>query len=285
MLALVGDNGSGKSTLTRLMAGKPPLTGTVRRPGSAGLGRPAGTALIMQHPESQVLGVRVADDVVWGLPDGADVDIESLLDAVGLGGMGERETSGLSGGELQRLAVAAALARQPRLLLSDESTAMVDETGRRDLTALLRRLPGQHAVSVVHVTHRPEEAAVADRLYHMAAGELRAGLPPSTAPAPPPSLPEQEPVHPARLEVSGVTHIYNVGTPWEGRALSDVDLAVEPAEGVLVVGGNGSGKSTLAWIMTGILRPMFGSCLVGGTPVHTQVGTVGLAFQHARLQL
>ena len=85
--------------------------------------------MVMQHPETQILGVKVADDVVWGLRDDDGLDIESLLDTVGLSGMAERETSTLSGGELQRLAVAAALARRPRLLISDESTAMVDRRG------------------------------------------------------------------------------------------------------------------------------------------------------------
>ncbi len=54
---------------------------------------------------------------------------------------------------------------------------------------------------------------------------------------------------------------------------------------MLIVGGNGSGKSTLAWIMAGVLRPSWGQVLLGGRPVTTQVGSVGLAFQHARLQL
>ena len=108
MVALVGDNGSGKSTLARLLAGRPPTAGEVARPGSAALGQSGGTAMVMQHPETQILGVRVADDVVWGLHDAANVDVAGLLDVVGLGGMENRETSTLSGGELQRLAVAAA---------------------------------------------------------------------------------------------------------------------------------------------------------------------------------
>ena len=87
--------------------------GSIERPGGIGLGRLGGTAVIMQHPESQVLGTRVADDVVWGLPPGTETDVAGLLDEVGLAGMEERDTGGLSGGELQRLAVAAALARQP----------------------------------------------------------------------------------------------------------------------------------------------------------------------------
>jgi len=120
-VAVVGHNGSGKSTLTRLLAGRPPSTGAVERPGSAGLGRLGGTALVLQRPESQTLGVQVADDVVWGLsPELAEqVEVESLLAEVGLGGMGKSETATLSGGQQQRLAVAAALARRPALLIAD----------------------------------------------------------------------------------------------------------------------------------------------------------------------
>ncbi|HET9076790.1 MAG TPA: ATP-binding cassette domain-containing protein [Acidimicrobiales bacterium] len=297
MVALVGDNGSGKSTVTRLLAGRPPTGGRVERPGPAGLGRPGGTAMILQHPETQVLGVRVADDVVWGLPGGQDVDIAGILRSVGLGGMDDRETSALSGGELQRLAVAAALARHPRLLLSDESTAMVDEAGRRELTGLLRQLPDAHGISVVHVTHRPEEAALADRGYRLEAGTVVAEGPgpviaaQQSAPAVPgPGLAglgiaSVGSARPAVLELTGVTHTYGVGTPWARTALHDVDLSVRPHEGVLIVGGNGSGKSTLAWIMAGLLRPTFGGCLLGGEPVRGQIGAVALAFQHARLQL
>ena len=61
-VAVLGPNGSGKSTLTRLLAGRNPTAGQVIRPGPPGLGRPGGTAMILQRPESQVLGVRVADD-------------------------------------------------------------------------------------------------------------------------------------------------------------------------------------------------------------------------------
>ncbi len=172
LVALLGDNGSGKSTLARILAGRPPTSGEICRPGSAALGRVGGTAMVMQHPETQILGVRVADDVVWGLHDAAGVDVASLLDMVGLTGMDDRETSTLSGGELQRLAVAAALARRPGLLISDESTAMVDAEGRKRLTALLADLPSRLDMTVVHVTHRREEISIADRSFRLAAGRL-----------------------------------------------------------------------------------------------------------------
>ena len=106
-----------------------------RRPRQAG-----GTAVVMQHPESQVLGTRVADDVVFGLPPGTTTDVDRLLAEVGLDGLAERDTGGLSGGELQRLAVAAALAREPALLIADEVTSMVDQQGREGLIAVLSGL-------------------------------------------------------------------------------------------------------------------------------------------------
>ena len=105
-LAVTGANGSGKTTLMLMLAGREPTAGTIERPGAVGLGRLGGTAVIMQHPESQVLGTRVADDVVWGLPPGKTTDVHKLLGEVGLDGLAERDTGGLSGGELQRLAVA-----------------------------------------------------------------------------------------------------------------------------------------------------------------------------------
>jgi energy-coupling factor transport system ATP-binding protein len=171
LVVVLGPNGSGKSTLARVLAGLRPTGGTVERPGGAGAGAVGGTAVIFQRPESQVLGVRVAEDVVWGLPHERHVDVAGLLRQVGLGGFEERETATLSGGELQRLAVAAALARQPALLVSDESTTMLDADGREQVVAVLRALVAQ-GISVVHITHRLAEAEGADVVVRMEAGRI-----------------------------------------------------------------------------------------------------------------
>jgi energy-coupling factor transport system ATP-binding protein len=251
----------------------------------------------MQRPESQILGVRVADDVVWGLPADQSVDIAALLESVGLGGMEERDTSTLSGGELQRLAVASALARQPQMLISDESTAMVDPEGRQHLTALLAALPAHRGTAVVHVTHRLEETAASDRTIHLAGG--RVVTPPEVlangrgrlnghiaAPAVGRRIIGGGPL-PGRplLRVEHISHTYAAASPWAQAALFDVNLTIETGAGVLIMGGNGSGKSTLAWILAGLIVPSEGRCLLDGRPVSEQVGVVALAFQHARLQL
>ncbi|MEU1206964.1 ATP-binding cassette domain-containing protein [Nocardia sp. NPDC005825] len=288
-VAVVGHNGSGKSTLTRILAGRPPTSGTVTRPGAAGLGVRGGTAMVLQRPESQTLGVLVADDVVWGLPteDAAAVDIDGLLAEVGLTGMGGRETATLSGGQQQRLAVAAALARRPTLLIADEATSMIDPEGRRDLVALLARLPRRHPMAVVLVTHHEADASAADRVIHLEQGRSVAHLPAWPRPA---GDPRRRPMGEPVLELTGVGHTYNRGTPWEAPAVHDVDLSVRRGEALLIVGGNGSGKSTLAWIMAGLTVPTAGTCTLrepmGTThPVHKRIGAVQLAFQHSRLQL
>ncbi|MCU1646309.1 MAG: putative transporter ATP-binding protein [Nocardia sp.] len=287
-VAIVGHNGSGKSTLTRILAGRPPTGGTVTRPGSAGLGVTGGTAMVLQRPESQTLGVLVADDVVWGLPTelAAQVDIDGLLSEVGLAGMGRRETATLSGGQQQRLAVAAALARKPTLLLADEATSMIDPEGRRDLVALLADLPRRHAMAVVLVTHHEADAAAADRVVHLQRGRSVEQLPAWPRPV---RDRRQRPMGDTVLQLRDVRHTYNHGTPWEAPALHGIDLSVRRGEALLVVGGNGSGKSTLAWIMAGLTVPSGGSCelheYTGTRASHKRIGAVQLAFQHSRLQL
>ncbi|MCG5432568.1 ATP-binding cassette domain-containing protein [Mycobacterium sp. MYCO198283] len=283
-IAVTGANGSGKTTLMRVLAGRPPTAGTVERPGGVGLGRIGGTAVVMQHPESQILGTRVADDVVWGLPPGAAVDVARLLGEVGLTGLAERETGGLSGGELQRLAVAAALAREPALLIADEVTTMVDQQGRDDLLSLLGGLTDRHRMALVHITHYNNEADIADRTVELSSG-----------PSGPPRLVDtvESPHDGVRSAVSAapvitvdrVGHVYAQHTPWAATALRDISFEVHEGDGVLIHGGNGSGKSTLAWIMAGLTVPSSGRCLLDGKPVSQQVGAVAMSFQAARLQL
>ncbi len=288
-VAVTGPNGSGKTTLMLVLSGREPTSGTVQRPGAVGLGKLGGTAVVLQHPESQVLGTRVADDVVWGLPPGVTIEVDRLLAEVGLDGFSERDTGGLSGGELQRLAVAGALAREPSLLIADEVTSMVDQDGRDAVMSVLSGLTRNHRTSLVHITHYNNEAEAADRTVNLTGR----GIADNTADVP---MVEKADVHPATagddaprgapvLELNGVSHEYGLGTPWAQTALRDIDFAVHEGDGVLIHGLNGSGKSTLAWIMAGLLEPASGSCLLDGRPVSDQVGAVAISFQAARLQL
>ncbi len=285
-VAITGVNGSGKTTLMLLLAGQQPTSGTIERPGSVGLGKVGGTAVIMQHPESQVLGTRVADDVVWGLPPGQSTDVPRILEEVGLDGLAERDTGGLSGGELQRLAVAAALAREPSLLIADEVTSMVDQPGRASLLRLLAGLRERHRMTLVHITHDNNEADSAERIVNLTGNgnsDNTEMVKPVAAPVATPPVDLRSAA--AVIEVDGVGHEYASGTPWATTALRDVSFDVYEGDGLLIHGGNGSGKSTLAWIMAGLTVPTTGSCLLDGRPVSDQVGAVAISFQAARLQL
>lgn len=283
-VAITGPNGSGKTTMMLILAGREPTSGTVQRPGAVGLGKPGGTAIVLQNPNSQVLGTRVADDVVWGLPPSTKADVDRSLREVGLEGLAERDTGSLSGGELQRLALAAALAREPSLLIADEVTTMVDQQGRDTLLGVLSGLTERHQTALLHITHYDNEAASADRTINLGDSLDNADTVEPAASAAPPI-----PVHhgsPAPvLELVGVSHEYASGTPWAKTALRDVNLVVEQGDGVLIHGHNGSGKSTLAWVMAGLTVPTTGTCLLDGEPTAEHVGEVALSFQAARLQL
>lgn len=327
LVAVVGENGSGKTTLARILAGLAPTGGKVTRPGGVGLGRPGGTAVISQRPESQVLGARVMDDLAWGVPFDHDLNVAVLLGKVGLDGFEGRETATLSGGELQRLATASALSRRPSLLISDESTSMLDSAGRRSVIEVLARL-AKEGVAVVHITHRHDEVSRASAVIQMIGGRATVSTPdawtggevipairavegprPWAAPAAtglviPAVVDRDDSRHPlviddqrpddqrpddegeaALIVLEGVGHVYSRGSPWAHRALDGVDLAIRPAEAVLVAGHNGSGKSTLAWVMAGLLAPSEGKVSLDGASMADSRGKVGIGFQHARLQL
>jgi energy-coupling factor transporter ATP-binding protein EcfA2 len=278
-VTVVGPNGAGKSTLGRVLAGMAPHAGEVLRPGAAGLGLPGGTGMVFQRPDSQVLGVRVVDDVLWGLPSATEIDVEALLERVGLSGLAERETATLSGGQLQRLAIAALLARRPSLIISDESTAMLDQGGRARMLALLRSLAAADGRAVLHITHRGEELPGSHRTVVLGASlDPMDRRDPATIRRPASSVG-------APLHAHSLGFAYDPGTPWEHRVLDHVELDLPAGAGLLVTGANGSGKSTLAAILAGLATPTEGVALMDGRPVRNGPDAALLGLQHPRLQL
>lgn len=87
------------------------------------------------------------------------------------------------------------------------------------------------------------------------------------------------------IDLVGLGHTYQAGTPWARPALHGIDLTIPAGDRVLVVGTNGSGKSTLAWLLAGLLAPTTGRAVIGGEPLIEHDDRVGFVIQHTRLQL
>ncbi len=267
-VAVTGDNGAGKTTLIEAIAGLQDGSTGITRAGVAGLGLSGGTALIGQAPQTQVLGLRVLDDLNWGTTP--ITDPIALLRRVGLDHLAEQPTSRLSGGELQRLAVASALARDPALVLSDESTAMLDPDGRRRVLELLTSADA----AVVHSTHLEDE-------FGRFGQRIQVGPEDHTAPSRHPERPRG----PVVLRVEDVGYVYDPGSPWERRVLRGVNLQLRTGELLALHGANGSGKTTLVRMLAGLVRPTEGQIALSGEPLSENPRDVAVAFQHPRLQL
>ncbi len=184
-VALAGPNGSGKSTLCRLLNGLMlPAAGRVVSCGMdtrflddiPRIRRAVG--LVMQNPDNQIAGPTVEDDVAFGLENFAvpreemRARVEDALAATDLTALRGREPHLLSLGERKRLALAGVLALEPRLLVSDESTSMLDPQTRSRILGLFLRLRDERGTTVVHATHRPEEMLAADRVVFLSGGRL-----------------------------------------------------------------------------------------------------------------
>ena len=183
-LCILGGNGSGKSTFAKhLNALLQPDAGTVRINGMDAsdpelvydIRSTAG--MVFQNPDDQLVATLVEDDVAFG-PENLGVEspliaqrVREALKGVGLVGFERRETHALSGGQKQRVALAGVLAMEPRVLILDEASSMLDPRGRKGLMKVCRALHDR-GMTIVMITHFMEEAAEADRVAVFRAGRV-----------------------------------------------------------------------------------------------------------------
>ncbi len=186
-VAVLGHNGSGKSTLAKHMnAILTPSTGKVLVAGidtadESRLLEVRGTVgMVFQNPDNQIVANVVEDDVAFapenlGVPPAEIRErVNSALATVGMFELRKHAPHLLSGGQKQRVAIAGVIAMEPRVIVLDEPTAMLDPQGRTEVIATVTRLCRLKGMTVVLITHHMEECIGADRLLVMSNGRLAA---------------------------------------------------------------------------------------------------------------
>ncbi len=312
---VTGPSGAGKSTLLRCLNGLVPhftggaVSGRVsvagRDPVAEGpqvLSRVVG--FVFQDPEAQFVLDRVEDEIAFALENAAlplaemHERVEQALDLLGLTGLRDRRLETLSGGEKQRVAIAAALALRPRILALDEPTSQLDPQSAGEVLSALVRLNHVLGLTIVLSEHRLERVLPhADRLIYLSGQDkpVRSGPPrqvlrqmnltpplvtlgkalgweplPLTIeegrglasvqfPTSKTQTPRRANSHPPLLRVEGVSFAYD-----GAFALNGVNLRVGAGELVALMGRNGSGKTTLLKCIVGLLRPRQGEVELAG---------------------
>lgn len=324
---ILGANGSGKSTLARVLAGSvAPTSGSVELDGKPVEHGWPHIGLVRQDPQAQLISEVVRDEVKLGITRHglSDEEVElrasKVLDQCGIAHLAHMQTSDLSGGEQQRLALAGVLSFRPSYLVLDEPASQLDSMARRLFSELIVAR-ARKGTGVAIVTHRPELITLAHRVFVMDEGSI-------VWEGRPDELYERDDILSlARLEdvswskgspasrnplygnAASIVHT-GEGKNADGRrrgnygsesrgvtmlldritvtresfyALREVSMRLGAGRIVLLSGRSGSGKTTLAHVAAGIVKPDAGTALLKGKQV--RAGEVGLCQQHVEDQL
>ncbi|MCK5826936.1 ATP-binding cassette domain-containing protein [Candidatus Bipolaricaulota bacterium] len=298
-IAITGPSGCGKTTLLRTLAGFIPgmihadVRGEVRvdgQPLSAMdlMQMSPMIGLVQQDPDAQVCTLRVRSEVAFGpenlclTPQEVDVRVAHALDALEIAHLTGRDTTTLSGGEKQRLAVAAILAMHPSVILLDEPTAHLDPAGARKLFDLLRQLQQKTACTLLIVEHRlPPIQTLDPHLWIMDSGQLvernRARVHADVA-----SLTRKvaadHSISARGKSSQSALHLEHLSFGYQKRLFEDLSITLEAGMILGVIGPNGGGKTTLLRLMAGLDRPDDGV-------IRPDDMTVGMVFQHPHQQI
>ena len=188
-VAILGHNGSGKSTFAKLLNfileptegkifvdGKEMTSPDITDDDIYDLRRKIG--MVFQNPDNQLVATIVEEDVAFG-PENLGIDpveirkrVDDALKTVGMTDYIHHEPHRLSGGQKQRIAIAGVIAMRPQCIIFDESTAMLDPIGRREVMSTIQKLNREENITIINITHYMDEAALADRIIILNDGRL-----------------------------------------------------------------------------------------------------------------
>ena len=184
-IAIIGTNGSGKSTLARhFNALLTPTEGlclvngldTSKEENMWQIRQTVG--MVFQNPDNQIVAAVVEEDVAFGLENiGVPSEqirprVEAALAAVNMSDYAQQAPHRLSGGQKQRIAIAGVMALEPKCIVFDEPTAMLDPRGRKEIVNTVLKLNKEKHITIVYITHKMEEAILADRIVAMEKGKI-----------------------------------------------------------------------------------------------------------------
>ena len=188
-VAVLGHNGSGKSTFAKLLNfileptdgkifvdGKEMTSPDITDDDIYDMRRKIG--MVFQNPDNQLVATIVEEDVAFG-PENLGIEpseirkrVDEALETVGMTEYIRHEPHRLSGGQKQRIAIAGVIAMRPECMIFDESTAMLDPIGRREVMSTIQKLNKEENITVINITHYMDEAAMADRVIILNDGKL-----------------------------------------------------------------------------------------------------------------
>ncbi len=187
--AILGHNGSGKSTLAKLLnlvlvpqCGRIVIDGKeITDPNLSDrdiIDIRHKIGMVFQNPDNQIVSTVVEEDVAFGPenlgmpPSEIRQAVDRALEEVGMKEFAKHSPAQLSGGQKQRIAIAGIIAMMPECIIFDEATAMLDPSGRRDVMNTIKRLNREKGITVLHITHNMDEAAMADRVVVINDGKI-----------------------------------------------------------------------------------------------------------------
>ena len=237
-LAVLGHNGSGKSTLAKLMnalyvpaEGHIWVVGMDTRDDALVYDIRQHAGMVFQNPDNQLVATVVEEDVAFGMenigvpPAQMRIRVDEALRAVNMQDFRTAAPHMLSGGQKQRVAIAGVLAMQPDVIILDESTAMLDPAGRREVLQTVRRLQREEGITIVWITHYMDEAAQADRVIVMNEGRIALSGTPREV------FPQVERLRELRLDVPPMTELAHdlaaAGVPVRADVLTVEEMVEE----------------------------------------------------------